>query len=663
MISKMKHITVGALKKCETDMLYKLSWLSCLEVKPYEQFTVLGKDELTIPSNAERISKAEASANGLFSAIEFCEKYDHTKKKLFTPQSYISKKQMEDTEMDGEIMQACDKANRLSSEISSLKAKIAKCDTDISSLAPYMQYDVPLDDTSTRYTEILLGSFDKEADINELKDRLSSEVEGAYFSEISVFDARTYAAVFTMKKSSDDCLKLLSEYGFVKNNFHSEKLTAIKKTQELEKLKSELEEKLSETQKQTEEIAAKYLPLFKNAYDKALSSLNIEQLKAKIPTTETCIVLEGWYPEEREKELFSVLDKFICCYETREAEDGEDIPVELKNNKFASPFESIVSMYSLPSYKGMDATFVMSIFYFIAFGLMFADVGYGLILMLGGFLGPIILKSKQGTKKFLNLFGICGISCVISGILFGGYFGDLPIKIAENWFSATPPEFAKGLLFSPLTDPMSFLMVSLAFGFVQVLFGMALGGYMKCKHGEVLDGILDVIPWFIFIFGLFGMALGGLINTMPPAVFEISKWVTVGGLVSLVLTQGRHEKNVFMKLFKGITSLYDLVGILSDVLSYSRILALGLASSVIASVANLLATMSGLNVVGIIAFVIAFCFGHALNFALNVLGTYVHTSRLQFIEFFSRFYEDGGREFKPISVQTKYNSITYQEEN
>ena len=286
---------------------------------------------------------------------------------------------------------------------------------------------------------------------------------------------------------------------------------------------------------------------------------------------------------------------------------------------------------------------------------MFADAGYGLILILACFGGIKLLHPSKGMERFLKMFGYCGISCVVFGVLFGAYFGDLPIAFMKNMLGMTEAELPNlallgsssanlAILFDPLQNPMGFLLVSLGIGAVHLIAGMAVKFVLLCKEGHVWDAIFDIgAYWLLFA----GLALWFLLPS-------IGMWVTIGGAAFIVLTHGRAEKNVLMKLLKGLLGIYDLINYVSDLLSYSRILALGLAAGVIAQVVNILGTMGGFSVVGFIALVLAFVIGHLLNIAINVLGTFVHTSRLQYIEFFNKFYEDGGVAFEPALPSEKY---------
>ena len=390
-------------------------------------------------------------------------------------------------------------------------------------------------------------------------------------------------------------------------------------------------------------------------YDLEATALLAVSEQEKMLATDRTVLLGGWIPAEEEKRLSDLLSRFDCAYELTDPEEGDNPPVLLKNNGFAANFEWVLGMYSYPAYGRFDPTFIMSIFYFIIFGIMFADAGYGLVLTLGCFLGVKLLKPSTSMERFLKMFGYCGISCIVFGVLFGAYFGDLPIAIMKNMMGLTDAEIPNlallgsaaptlAILFDPLQNPMGFLIVSLGIGAVHLIAGMAVRFVILCREGQALDAIFDIGAYWLLFAGV------GLIFLLP----SVGTWVTVAAVALIVLTHGRAEKNPVMKLLKGLLGIYDLINYVSDLLSYSRILALGLAAGVIAQVVNILGTMGGASVGGFIGLVVAFAVGHLLNIAINVLGTFVHTSRLQYIEFFNKFYEDGGVVFEPAVPSEKY---------
>ncbi len=357
-------------------------------------------------------------------------------------------------------------------------------------------------------------------------------------------------------------------------------------------------------------------------------------------------VVTGWIPEKETERFENALAGYTVAYDLRDPEEGEDVPILLKNNPVVAPFESVVGLYSYPSYKGIDPTFIMSIFYFIIFGMMLADFGYGLLLTVGCFGFIKWKKPKAGTRKMMSMFGICGISTMVFGALFGSYFGDLLSAINVSFLGGE--SFSLAILVDPVADPMKFLVIALAVGALHMLTAIGVKGYMLIRDGRWFDAVCDVGSWEIFFIGL------GLTMLTD---FSWAKYVFFTGLAMLILTQGRAKKNIIAKLFFGVASLYDLISWGSDLMSYSRILALGLAGGVVSSVINLMATMMGPSVVGFIFLIIVLAAGHGLNIAMNILGSFVHTARLQYIEFFGKFYEDGGRVFEPATLHPKYTYI------
>jgi len=290
----------------------------------------------------------------------------------------------------------------------------------------------------------------------------------------------------------------------------------------------------------------------------------------------------------------------------------------------------------------------MAPFYCFFFGMMVSDAAYGIVMAL--VTGIIIKKYKlEGTiGKMMKLLFFCGISTVVWGSMFGGWFGDILPLVSGGKLNISP------IWFNPLDDPMKLLIWSMIFGGVHLFVGMGIKAYMLIKEGKTKDAIFDIGSWYILLIGVALLLVGGV-----PA--QIGKYMAIVGAVMLILTQGRSNKNIIKRLLSGVLSLYNVTGYLSDLLSYSRLLALGLGTGVIASVVNTLGTMFGLNVFGIIVLVIVFIIGHTFNLAINALGAYVHSSRLQYVEFFGKFYEGGGKRYEPFRKNTKYITLNDKE--
>ena len=282
--------------------------------------------------------------------------------------------------------------------------------------------------------------------------------------------------------------------------------------------------------------------------------------------------------------------------------------------------------------------------------MMFSDAGYGLLLALGaGYLG-FIAKTEKATRENMRMFCYCGISTTFWGLMYGSFFGNVIPVVSGTFFGAE--HVLKPLWLDPVQEPLTLLIFSVALGLVQIIVGLGIKFYMLWRQGEKASAVFDVGLWILILLGVCALAGGkGLGNEMAATV---GMYMMIVGAVGLVLTQGRDKKNVFARLLSGVISLYDVTSYVSDALSYSRLMALGLATGVIAQVVNTMGSLGGGGIVNGIVFAVVFVVGHALNFAINCLGAYVHTNRLQYVEFFSKFYEGGGRAFSPLGMNTKY---------
>ena len=324
----------------------------------------------------------------------------------------------------------------------------------------------------------------------------------------------------------------------------------------------------------------------------------------------------------------------------------------------------MLSSYGLPHRHEMDPTAIMSFFYVFLFGLMLSDAAYGLIITaVCFFLIKKLPRMSRSLNKAIRMFLYCGVSTLFWGVMFGGYFGDVVTVVAKTFFGqdVTIP----ALWFVPLNDPMKLLIYSMLFGVIHLFTGLALKGYMLLKDRKVLDFFCDVVLWFMLLIGLLILLIpSDIFASIAQQQFIFPEWLnitgqvlSIAGALGILLMSGRRSKNFGLRLALGAYDLYNITGWLSDVLSYSRLLALGLATGVIASVVNQMGSMLGGGFAGALLFIVAFVVGHTFNMAINILGAYVHTNRLQFVEFFGKFYEGGGRPFHPFQAETKYIDI------
>jgi len=633
----MKKLSAFCLSGNADKLLKSLVKLRCLQVEAApageERPIAAAQDERARLSLEKKLS---AASDALVLLHKYCAKAAGLVKQPHAVD-------FEEFASDGALAKAEEiikETNGISLRLSEIKGESAKLETKISFLAAWKSFDLPCDFEETEYTRTVAGSLPVSTDCALLSCALSEN--GAVFNLIGEDKSFLYCAVTMLKTESDAALRILASAGFIKaalgeskNTPESERANAAEK---LESLKREREELVAGLYERAENYS-----LAEIYYDYINTELEREISKAKLSATERTVLLTAWVPEKETARVSRALSECGCAFEFTDPAEGDNVPVKLENNRFAKCFEWVLGMYAYPVYGGYDPTFIMSIFYFIIFGIMFADVGYGLVLCLACFLAVKLLKPREGMKRFLLMFGYCGISCIIWGFVFGAYFGDMPIAIGNYMLGANMPE-TLALWIDPVLSPVEFLIFSLGVGVVHLLAGMGVKAYIMIKRGKWADALFDIGSWYLLFAGI------GLVFALP----QVGLWVLIAGVASLVLTQGRNEKNLFLKLFKGVGSLYGIVNYVADLLSYSRILALGLAASIVGQVVNILGTMGGGTVIGFIIMIFVFLLGHVLNLAINVLGTFVHTSRLQYIEFFGKFYEDGGTPFKPLSPADKY---------
>ena len=540
----------------------------------------------------------------------------------------------------------------------------------IEALVPWMGLTVPVSYTGTRKTSVLIGTMAGAQSLEALYGLLAKgapQVEALDIQIISTDKDYTYLAVVCLNKDVQAVEEALRAGGFAKP------------AQSVNKVPSEYQKEL---QAEMDEAVRQISALEKEIVDSAGSRQDLRmvsdyyriraekyEILGQLPQTRNTFALSGYVPAfQADKVVKEFSEKYDAVVETEMIQEEEVPPVLLKNNGFSESVEGVLASFGLPGKGEMDPTFFTSVFYVFLFGLMLSDAAYGLIVALA--CGILLVKCPRmatNLRKSIKLFFWCGISTLIWGIMFGGYFGDVVDVVSETFFGhkVTIP----ALWFVPLNDPMRLLLYSMLFGVIHLFTGLALKGYMCIRDGRYMDFVCDCVLWFLLLLGLIGMLLptelfagiAGAQIYFPEALKAAVKWMAIIGAVGIVLMSGRANKNFGVRIALGAYDLYGMTSWLSDVLSYSRLLALGLATGVIASVVNQMGSMGGKSIIGVILFIVVFLIGHTFNIGINLLGAYVHTCRLQYVEFFGKFYEGGGKAFEPFMLKTKYVDI--KEEN
>jgi len=549
----------------------------------------------------------------------------------------------------------------LDKRITDAKAEIIRLETTNSGISIWKKLDVPLKAKQTRHTSLLLGTFpslQSESSIKERLAKIASDIEAFDVEVIYSSEMLSCAAVLCLKSEEAKMLEALRSFGFVKpsETYDTTAKEAFESNnQRIEKLNDEIElskEKIKSYSDEAKNIdfLIDYLSMKIDKYD---------ALK-KISVTDNIFYISGFIPEKDSEKTKKVLEeKYSAAVSLCAPNDDEDVPVLLNNNDFASPVEGITEMYSLPGKRDIDPNAIMGFFYYVFFGMMFSDAGYGLLMAIGTL--AVLLKAKpEGQKrKTVLMYFYCGISTMFWGIMFGSFFGDAINIIRTNYLGL--PEMRLHVWLNPAGDDlMKVMLYCFLFGIIHLFVGVGIKGYMTWREGDKFGALCDTLSIYMAIGGV-APILAGMIIEVPANIKNVSKYIALAGVILIVLTAGRASKGIVGKLGSGLYALYNTIsGYLSDILSYSRLLALGLVTGIIGSVVNMMGTLPENMVVKTVLFIIVFIIGHAINFGINIIGAYVHTNRLQYVEFFSRFYEGGGTAFNPLKVNSK--TFSFKEE-
>lgn len=604
-----------------------------------------------VDGDPDYVSTIEGEMSRTDTALDTLKRYSKEKEPLFVTKKIINSEKLKDllnrrAEIEGYISSIL----RLNYRLHMTDEKINKMTSDLASLKPWIVYDVPLDISETKATNIELGVVPSTVNLDKIKEKLEKLELPSNISVVNSDRELIYLAVVMMREGTDDVLGILKQYGFTQLPFQGfegrvsdniEKIT--KQIDEQRDIRRELEEEVAGYGKMQKDIEflSDYLTIERDR----------ERIKSKMRVTKRTFNFEGWVPSHLKNRVERILDRYGCHYEYREPLDGEEVPVMIENSPAVTPFEAVTQMYSMPDYKGFDPTKWFAIFYAMFFGIMLSDAGYGLVITIATFITLKKFDLEGMTKKMVKMFMYCGIATVFWGAMFGGWFGDLIPVVADVLFGKKVE--IKPIWFNPIDDPTRLLIWSLGFGIVHIFLGMAINAYMLIKRGQFWDAVFDVFSWYVLIIGAI---MYGALGNSNPALGKVGLYMAIVGAAILLLTGGRKNKG-FGKVTGGLGALYGITGYVSDILSYSRLLALGLATGVIASVVNTMGSLGGRGIVSFIVLIVVGIVGHSFNMAINILGAFVHSSRLQYIEFFGKFYEDGGEEFDPFRNETKYIKI------
>ena len=640
-IVKMKKLRLYGAAEEQTQLIRELQLLGCVEIGAPQQLTDTDGEAVFHAADGGQSDELVRTAARLTSALETLKKYDTAKGGMFAARPGKTVQELFD---DGayqnalqaaqQILDAQDARGRTAAEKSRLVAARE-------SFVPWQALPLALETSGTQHTRVLLGTVPAQTSFDALCTAVYEAADEVQLERISADQQSQYLLIIAHRSALETVGAVLREAGFAQLSFEGAHGTAAEQIRLTD-------EKLADCDKEDARLRDTLRALCSQkaaiqlACDRCTQEIAKAQAAERLTRSEKTFCLDGWVPAEAAGKLEALLQKHCCAWELTDPEPEEypDVPVKLKNNKLTDPLNMVTEMYSLPAYDGVDPNPLMAPFFILFYGIMMADMGYGILMILASI---IITKKSHPKGTSGHMFGLmfsCGISTFIMGALTGGFFGDfLPqlvgIIAPDTTFKSLPA------LFTPLDDTISILLGAMVLGFIQIVTGMAVSFVEKIKKGEIMDAVWEELTWWVVFAGIGCMALG------------VTNIVLYVGLGMVVVGSGWSAKG-FGKVTAIFGSVYNHVtGYFGDILSYSRLMTLMLAGSVIASVFNTLGAIPG----NVVFFLVVSALGNGLNFALNLLSCYVHDLRLQCLEYFGKFYKDGGKPFEPLAINTKYVDI------
>lgn len=660
-VLQMQRISICVLKEDRKRVLELIQRKGVLEItNDIPEDNVFRKMDFSLPENAFRKNIAATKE-----AVKIVESYHLEKKSMLSMLNGRNELPSEayDSFSDkyNSVVRDTNRICALSKSIAENKAEILKYETQLEILGPWMQLDIPLNFKGTKNTNGFIGTIPGNWELESIYEKLANQTP----VDVEVINStreQTSIFVICMKEKSEEVLEVLRTIGFSNPGLNLNQSPA----EQMGAIQGQIAKSKEEIQK-AEEVIQSFAGRIKEIeFLQDYETMRVEKYEvlSQLAQSKKVFFITGYIPQRDVDDLVEILNKsYVVAIELEQPGEEEDIPVALSNNGFSNPLEGTVAAYSLPGKGEIDPTMPMSLFYYMLFGLMLSDAGYGVIIAAVCAFGLMKFKDTIETpmKKVLKMYFFCGIATIFWGIMFGSYFGDIVDVVSETFFNHKI--VIQPLWFFPVKEPMRMLTFAMAIGIVHLFTGLAMKLVQCVRQKDLKAAIYDVVLWYVLLTGCVLILLSspmvtgilGINFVLSASVSNIASIGALLGAVGIILTNGRESRNPFKRFLKGLYALYGISGYLGDVLSYSRLLALGLATGVICTVINKMAAMTaGGGVLGVVFFTIVFLLGHSINIAINALGAYVHTTRLQYVEFFGKFYEGGGRAFHPFRMNTKY---------
>ena len=650
-MSKFDLVVFAEQRAKVLKKLQKFKEVNFVDIELHDENGELSKDAVegvTKYVNNEELTHIDERLYQLSNAISLIKKYDERKTRLrdviYGNENYTFD-ELAKKVLTYDWKKVSSELNKIGTQYSQIKSEISKKYTRYDEIDLWERLDVnPKELKNLKKVNTFLGTVPiklKGTFIDGI-----SELDKTYYEELKIVKDEVYYLVIS---SIDESEKEKLAEVFRNSSFTVENLDIDAVPQDY---KNGLQKEISELKKEKRRLKAQIKTYSEDLTDLQAVYEYMQNKKLriveseKLAQTENTILIKGWIPTEKVSEFEKVVkdeagDNYYLTFTDADRDDAT-VPIKLKNGKVASTFENLTGMYAYPRYNEIDPTPLFTPFYILFFGMMGADVGYGLVLLLATMFVLKVVNLSSQMRKSIKFFFYLSFSVIFWGLLYGSYFG------------ATIPGMWR--LVDPASQYNDLLIGSILFGVVHIFVGLAIKAYMLIRDGKSLEAVYDVLFWYMALIGGMLFLIFKLMN-LSAVVANVSMWVMIAGMAGIVLTGGREAKGVGAKLGGGLYSLYGISSYVGDFVSYSRLMALGLSGGFIASAINMIAGMISGSWVGMIFIPVILIAGHLFNMFLSFLGAYVHTSRLMYVEYFGKFYEGGGKPFKDFRTENKYINL------
>jgi len=659
-VCKVKKVNIFTHLELKDKIIEELQKAGCIQIIDVtSKLKMPGLLDFNTINNTESISALPEVKYCIDFLSNFKDKPKKSDKSLATSDNVYDYKKLPSLFFQYDYKNIYKKCKELDGDLKNLKNRENHLKNLQEQLDEWKQLDIRVEDLeSTKNTKIIVGTLPSKDIVSCLEEikKIGKEIE---IIKITEDKKQCKVMILSISEYYISINKVLNKYNFNSFKFPLEYRETPKDI--LEEISGELkniEEKREIIFETSKKLYRENLSLYL-AFDYLSILKNKKEIEKYIKQTEKVIIIEGWILKKELNKLKNILYKKFKELEIvfSDPKESDDIPVALKNNKFVEPFESVTELYGIPKYKEFDPTPLFAPFYFIFFGMCLSDAGYGLVIAVLSYLALVKFKFEGMVKKFLGLFFLGGLSTFIMGAIMGSWMGDTLNYLPKNILFIKTFLIDTISLLDPIKNPMPLLLISLSLGVIQIYTGFIIKFIANIKENKIKAGLMDQGSWLLLISGILLYIIANTIG--PLAKYEIiTKYIIWAGLLSVVITQGRSNKNIILKVAGGVLSLYDLIGYFSDILSYSRLFALGLSTAVLAVVVNnFVMLFKDIPFIGIILAVTVFIIGHFFNMVISGMGAFIHSTRLQYVEYFTKFYEGGGTPFKPFKVITKYIKV------